>query len=325
LSSWTKATVAAIADVTPSIREILLTPAGGAKDFTPGSHINVRIHVGAQAEERSYSLVGLPRDGHYRIAVKRQPDGRGGSLSMHGLAPGDTVDVSGPHNNFPISFGRPDYLLIAGGVGITPIVGMALALKRSGARFRLVHAVRETAELAFRDELDAVLGNTWQRAVSAEGNRLNLTAALSGVAPDGEVYICGPVSLLADARREWSRMNRSPELFRFESFASSGHFPTLPFRVELPHLGIHVDVGANETMLDAMRRANVGMMSSCQRGECGLCAVSVLAASGVIDHRDVFLSESEKAKGTRMCACVSRAVGGTIAIDNGYQEIHPLL
>lgn len=322
---WTKAVVVSITDATPSIREIVLRPEGGAQDFLPGSYVDVRLEVGMQPEQRSYSLVGLAQKTDYRIAVKREADGRGGSIAMHQLAPGDIVEVSEPRSNFTVSFGRPDYLLVAGGVGITPIIGMALALKQSGAQFRLIYAARDAAELAFKDELDAALGSAWQPAVSAEGARLDLGAVLNSVAPGGEVYICGPMRMLNEAQQEWRRLNRSPELLRFENFASSGNFPTLPFQVEVPQLDVLVEVGAAESVLDAMRRAGVPMMSSCERGECGLCIVSVLDASSTIDHRDVFLSQAEKAEGTKMCACVSRAVGGTISIDNGFRETHPLL
>src|SRR5262249_53056366 len=154
-------------------------------------------------------------------------------------------------------------------------------------------------------ELDAALGSAWEPAVSAKGNRVDLKAALNSVQPGGEVYICGPMRMLNEAQHEWHRLGRSADLLRFENFGAGGHLPAIPFRVEVPALGVQVDVGATETVLDAVRRAGVNMMSSCERGECGLCVVSVLDASSVIDHRDVFLSEAEKATGTKMCACVS--------------------
>jgi ferredoxin-NADP reductase len=324
-SRWKNAVVESTADVTGAIREIRLTPDDGVADYAPGSHIDVVVRIGAREDTRTYSLVGLPGLPFYRIAVRRSPNGRGGSMAMFELSPGDRVRISEPKNSFALSFHCPDYLLIAGGVGITPLLGMAAALKETRARMRLIYAARTAADVGFADELDRHLGTAWQRAISADGTRLDVRSALQTVLPDGEVYVCGPAGLLDEARREWTALGRPVENLRFETFASSGHFDPQPFRVDIPHVGKSVLVGENESMLEALRRADIDVLFDCLRGECGLCAVPVLEASGAIDHRDVFLSAAQKEQNNVICTCVSRSVGGSIKIDNGYRERHAIL
>jgi vanillate O-demethylase ferredoxin subunit len=238
------------------------------------------------------------------------------------LAEGDVVRISEPRNNFPLSFDRPDYLMVAAGIGITPIIGMALALKRRGARVRLIYAASASDELAFARELDEQFDGVWERAVSSAGTRMNVRSALASVLPDGEVYICGPTRLLEEARAEWQALGRRIESLRFETFASGGNFAARPFTVKLPHLGMQIEVRGTETIVEALRRANVDVLFDCLRGECGLCALPVLALEGEIDHRDVFLSAAEKKEGTRICACVSRIVGEAISLDNGFRAHH---
>jgi ferredoxin-NADP reductase len=127
---WINARVVGIADVTPTVREIKLKPEIEARPFSPGSHVEVDLEVGRGRIKRCYSLVGVSGDAHYRIGVKRSPQGRGGSLRMFGFNEGGTLRISEPRNSFKLLLDRPDYLLIAGGIGITPIIGMAIALRR---------------------------------------------------------------------------------------------------------------------------------------------------------------------------------------------------
>ncbi len=324
-TAWSRAVVESIEDATPHIRTVILRPLAGFVSYAPGSHIEIQVETGQRTETRHYSLVGLPVGGRYRIAVKHSPDGLGGSRAMWRLAPGDHVTISQPKNDFALSFGRADYLLIAGGIGITPLLGMALALKQRGASFRLVYAARRQEDLAFAAELDAGLGGAWQSACSAARGRIDVRQLLSTLDAAGEVYVCGPMTLLDAVKAEWSQLGRPLERLRFESFASSGHFAAMPFEVELPRLRLKVSVGAHESMIDALARSGVAVMADCRRGECGLCALPVLSATSPIDHRDVFLSEAERQQNARICACVSRAAGGTIVIDDGYRDRHDIL
>jgi vanillate O-demethylase ferredoxin subunit len=119
--------------------------------------------------------------------------------------------------------------------------------------------------------------------------------------------------MLEAAKLAWQRSGRPVEQLRFETFGNSGRFASEPFRVKIPRLGIEIDVPRNRTMLDALEAAGIDMIFDCRRGECGLCALTILEVDGVVDHRDVFFSEAEKAANTKLCTCVSRVAGGSVA------------
>jgi vanillate monooxygenase ferredoxin subunit len=263
---------------------------------------------------RNYSAVGLGTDGLYRIAVKRLPDSRGGSAYMWSLAPSAHLRISTPGNNFELSRGCPEYLLLAGGIGITPIFSMALALVEAGASFRLLYAVRRYQDLALADELRHRIGDRLQVFVSSEGQRVDIRAEIARLQPDGEFYVCGPIGMLEDAKREWQRSGRPVDQLRFETFGNSGRFASEPFKVRIPRLGREIDVPVNQTMLDALESAGVEVIFDCRKGECGLCALPILEVEGIVDHRDVFFSEEEKAANTKLCTCVSRVIG-SITVD----------
>ncbi|MDP1685649.1 ferredoxin reductase, partial [Hydrogenophaga sp.] len=149
--NWQSARVAALRDVTPTVREFIITPAhGSAERWAPGAHLMVRLNVAGRLQTRSYSLVGLPEDAAgYRIAVKCLMDGHGGSRAMWQLAVGDSIEVSSPQNHFPLAWLAPATLLVAGGIGITPMVSMAQALVKRGLPVTLLYSARSEAELAF--------------------------------------------------------------------------------------------------------------------------------------------------------------------------------
>ncbi|MBB6255101.1 PDR/VanB family oxidoreductase [Nitrospirillum iridis] len=318
-AEWGPARLLATRDVADGVRQFDILPEGAAPAHGPGSHIQVQVLIQGQPDVRHYSLVGEAGDGVLRIAVKRLPDSRGGSAYMWGLEPGARLMVSAPLNHFELSVGRPDYLLIAGGIGITPISSMARALARRGAPFRLLYAARRAADLAYAEELGAVLGDRLTLFVDADGRFIDFPAELARVAPGGEVYICGPAPMMAAARRAWEALGRPPADFRLETFGAGGGQPAQPFVARVPRLDVEVTVRADQTLLSALREAGADLMYDCQRGECGLCALDVLdVAGGCLDHRDVFLSERQKAEGRQMCVCVSRATG-TVTLDTGHR------
>ncbi len=318
---WSAAKVAGITELTSSIRLIEIAPAGGhAEPWRPGAHINVGVMVGGRPETRSYSLVGRPEPGLYRIAVRRAPDSRGGSAYMHGLEAGKTLKISNPQILFEIDWQAPEALLIAGGIGITPILGMAEAIAEHGTPMRLAYCGKRRADMAFLAELEDRLGERLSLHVSEEGNRIDLDHALAALSRDAVCYVCGPMRLLDAVRAAWARAGRSPTRLHFETFGSSGHFAAEPFEVLIPRHDVRVTVGAHELLLQALRAAGVEVLSDCERGECGLCALDVIEAEGAIDHRDVFFSEEQKAFGGRLCTCVSRAIGGRLVLDTAYRS-----
>ncbi len=302
-------------DLTPDIRLFEIEPSGTFVAPNAGSHINVAVQIGERPDVRSYSIVGPCTDGVYRIAVKLLKDTRGGSAYMWSLAPGALLSISGPANHFDLSRGRGEYLLLAGGIGITPIFTMALALAQAGANFKLLYACRRHQDLALADELRERIGERLHVFVGEDDNRIDLAAEIARLAPDGEFYVCGPIGMLENAKRQWQQSGRPAEQLRFETFGNSGRYASEPFTVKIPRLGMQVDVPQNVTMLDALEAAGIEMISDCRRGECGLCALTIIEADGIVDHRDVFFSDAEKATNNKLCTCVSRVVRGSITVD----------
>ncbi len=323
IETWTTARVRRVRNITPTIRLFELVPADGSPAQIPlGGHLNVTVMVGERADTRSYSLIGPAMPDAYRIAVKLSPESRGGSAYMWSLQEGTQLSISSPRSHFDIEFRRPEYLVIAGGIGITPLVGMAHALARSGSPVRMAYCVRNRDELAFADDLRGVLGDRLQTYVSAEGQRLDLRAALTALAPGGLAVVCGPLPLLDEVRRVWRALGRPHPDLRFETFGSSGTLAAEPFRLRIATGGQESDersiqeivVPESQSILDALEAAGFGVISDCRRGECGVCAINIVDIDGTVDHRDVFFSEHQKHENKMLCACVSRAVG-TLTID----------
>lgn len=316
IDDWVRGHVRAIRDLAPDIRMLEIEPPAGAfAPPTPGSHLRIALELHGRPDRRSYSLVGPCEDGRWRIAVKRLAESRGGSEHMWSLAPGAPLLVSGPHNHFPLSRGRPAYLLVAGGIGITPIYSMALALAKRGTDFRLLYAARNREGAALASELGAVIGDRLELFLDEDGARLDLEAAFAALPEGGEAYVCGPIGMLEAAKRAWEAAEHPREALRFETFGNSGAYASEAFRIRIPRLDRVIEVPPNRTMLEALESAGVAMISDCRRGECGICALDILSVEGEVDHRDVFFSDEEKAGNAKLCTCVSRAVKGDIVLD----------
>ncbi len=312
---WRPAKLLRTRDLSPDIRLFEIEPSGDFVVPKPGSHINVTVQIGERPDVRSYSIVGPCTDGLYRIAVKLLGDSRGGSAYMWSLRPGAQLTISTPGNHFDLGRGRPEYLLLAGGIGITPIFTMALALADIQANFRVLYACRRREDAALAEELRERIGDRLQMFIDEEGGRVDLVGEIARLAPGGELYVCGPIGMLEAAKRAWQQSGRPVDQLRFETFGNSGRFASQPFKVNIPRLDLVVDVPQNQTMLDALEGAGVAMISDCRRGECGLCALHILEVDGIVDHRDVFFSDEEKAANAKLCTCVSRVAGRSITID----------
>ncbi|HEV2676302.1 MAG TPA: PDR/VanB family oxidoreductase [Aliidongia sp.] len=309
--------VRAIHEPARDVRLFELVPeTGAATPYPAGSHLTVMLSDGLA---RSYSLIGEePTDGAWWIAVKRVVPSRGGSAAMWALEAGAILTVTEPRSHFDLALGRPDYLLIAGGIGITPLVGMAERLVRLGHRPRLIYAARSRDQMAFIDRLQPLLGDGLTLIVDDEGGSLDLAGEITRLHADGEIYMCGPAGMMAAAQAAWQQAGRLPTRLRFETFGSSGNRPAVPFTVHVRDHGRDVLVPADRSLLDALADEGIELAYDCLRGECGLCVVEVAAPASAIDHRDVFLSAHQKQAGARLCACVSRA-DGKITIDTGYR------
>ncbi|MBC8793952.1 MAG: oxidoreductase [Tagaea sp. CACIAM 22H2] len=315
-AQWTDARVRAIRDVTHDVREFEIVPENGAiLTYAPGAHIDVGVMVADAPQTRSYSLIGVPGGDCYRIAVKRVSPSRGGSAYMWRLAPGDRLRATEPKSAFAVEFGRAAYLLIAGGIGITPLVGMAQMLAKRGADVRMLYAVRSDRDLAFAETLRDALGDRLDLRI---GGQIDFVAEFAKLKPGTVAALCGPIPMLEAARGAWEAAKLPIADLRWETFGSSGRMASAPFKVRVPSHDLEFDVPADASLLDALRKAGIDAISDCRKGECGLCAMDVVACEGEIDHRDVFLSPEEKAHGRKLCVCVSRA-RGVLTLDSGWR------
>ncbi|WOH80555.1 PDR/VanB family oxidoreductase [Bradyrhizobium sp. BEA-2-5] len=315
IETWTPATLIATRDLTSSIREFLIRPEifDGAA-YPVGSHIDVAVTVDGRPETRSYSLIGEADRAGYRIAVRRAEDSRGGSRYMWSLAPGARLTITLPTSLLPIDWSRRHYCLIAGGIGITPLIGAAQALDRRKAEFSLHYAMRSREGAVYLDVLATLLNERLVVHAGNEGRRLDLDTLFASLPPDAMTLFCGPMQMLDAARRAWTSAGRALADLRYETFGSSGLLPTEGFRVRLADRGIEVEIPRDRSMLDALKAAGYEVISDCRRGECGVCAIDLVHIDGEVDHRDVFFSENQKRANEKICACVSRA-RGTITVD----------
>ncbi|KAA0024954.1 PDR/VanB family oxidoreductase [Antrihabitans cavernicola] len=282
-------------------------PDGGAvPSWQPGSHLDFHLPSGRR---RQYSLCGdATLTDTYTVAVRRIPDGGGGSIEMHALAPGDVVTVRGPRNGFPYTGGGPA-LFIAGGIGITPIVAMVRAARESGIDWRLVYSGRSRDSMPFLDEIES-----WEQdrvcILTDDANGLPTVADLLEDAPvDGSVYCCGPTAMLAMVRAGFGETGSSA--LHFERFGAPPVVDGTPFQVQLVNSGVVLDVPADVSALSVIKERVPGIGYSCQQGFCGTCKVRVLAGSP--DHRESRLTPTEQRD--HMLICVSRADGGRLVLD----------
>ena len=313
--NWSPATLVATRDLAPGIREFILRPDGYAcAPYPVGSHIKVSVFIAGQADVRSYSLVGEADPRGYRIAVRFAEDSRGGSRYLWSLQPGARLDVTSPTSLLQVDWQRQHYCLVAGGIGITPLVGAAQALMRKTPNVALHYAVRSRGDAAYLDELSPLLGDRLAVYAADQAQRLDLAGLFAGLPAGTAVLFCGPMWMLDAARAAWAACGRASSDLNYETFGSSGRLATEPFKVRLRGSGEEIIVPRDRSMLDVLNAAGHEVMADCRRGECGVCAIDVVAVEGEIDHRDVFFSDEQKHDNRKLCACVSRA-HGVVTID----------
>jgi ferredoxin-NADP reductase len=276
--------------------------------WRPGAHLDIHLPSG---RVRQYSLCGEPtRQDSYRIAVRRIPDGGGGSAEMHDvLSVGSQVTTNGPRNAFPLTvpgYGSPTQRLrfVAAGIGITPILPMMRHVDALEVEWSMIYAGRSRDSLPFLDEV-AEFGDRIE--IRTDDERGVPTAdQLLGACPDGTaVYACGPAPMLTAIRAALA-VRDNVEL-HFERFAAPPVIDGEEFSVRVASTGVTVQVGAEETLLSALQRADVWPPYSCRQGFCGTCRARVL--DGGVDHRDTLLTAPERADGM-MLICISRAAKG---------------
>lgn len=284
-------------------------PAGAPlPTFAPGAHLAVQVPNGAT---RTYSLCGSPADrDRYLIAVKRDPSGRGGSVSLvDGVRPGDLVQVSAPRNLFGLVDGALGYVFVAGGIGITPILSMIHHLRDTGgAPFHLYYLTRNAASAAFLPELrdPALTGHVTVHHDDGDPDQAFDLWPVFETPTKAHIYCCGPRPLM-DAVRDMTG-HWPDSAVHFEDFGSELVRPRAddaPFTVKLARGGEVLAVPVGTSILEAMRAHGRLVPSSCESGTCGTCKTAVL--SGDVDHRDMVLTPAERR--TAMMVCVSRGRG----------------
>jgi vanillate O-demethylase ferredoxin subunit len=309
--------VAQVKSLTPNIKmfEFVAADGGELPPFEAGAHIDVKTASGF----RSYSLANDPTERHHYVtAVLREHSGQGGSRWMHEeLKPDVTVKASVPIQNFPLVEGADKSLLLAGGIGITPMLAMSHRLLAIGANFHLYYCTRSAEETAFRDENKALLGDrvTFIHDGGDPSKGLNLKETFGTQPVDTHLYVCGPGGLLRavqGATAHWRDNTVHYELFAStkteEQKAESKAKSRETFEVELAQSGVTLTIPPDKSILDVLLDNGFGVPYACEDGWCGACTVGLI--SGKADHRDEFLSDADKEEGKKIQVCVSRAMPG---------------
>lgn len=283
--------------------------------WEPGAHLDLYLPSG---RIRQYSLCSDPADRTlYRVAVLRVADGRGGSIEIHdGSLVGRELKVIGPRNHFALC-GAENYLLIAGGIGVTPLLAMARELTRLGRRWSMIYGGRARASMAFTTEL-AALGGPLDIVPQDERGLPELETAIRACPPDTAVYCCGPESLLQAVQPLCARYLAAGALHveRFNAAPTGTASETgqdRAFEVKLAQSGHMFIVPPGRSVLDAVLDVLPDTPYSCRDGYCGTCEVTVL--EGTPEHRDEVLTEAERDSGETMMICVSRAKSRRLKLD----------
>ncbi len=287
---------------------------GALPAFTAGAHIDLHLPIGLL---RNYSLLNDSRDTHrYVVAVGLDAASRGGSRYIHDeMRVGATIPISAPRNHFPLVETAPHVVLIAGGIGVTPIVCMARRLDELGRSYEAHLAAREPSRAAFVDELRALGGPVRTHFDSEHGGApLDFSPIIAAAPAGAHFYCCGPVPMLSafEAATDAMSDRAHVEYFKAKEQPVSASPPGF-FTVTLARSGKTVEVAADKSIIEALLDVGVQADYSCQDGVCGTCETKVLA--GLPEHRDSLLSKAERESNKTMMICVSRCLGDSLTLD----------
>lgn len=315
---WLSVVVSRVTDTASNTRIIELTSTSESlPDYEAGAHIAVRC----DGLVRHYSLFGpMVSPSFYRIAVKRELQSRGGSKWLFEAAvPGASLTISKPRNNFPLIMDKSQYLFIAGGIGVTPILAMLQTLRKANVRTRLVHLCRSPEDFAFAEHLDieGAHHDVHFHFDSQAGGVYDILKELQGHDAATEIYCCGPTPLMNAVQDFADKSGRSNQ-FHFEFFSAEpiekiGSDSAPGFLIIAQKSDKRIEVHRNESVLAALRKTGIEIESECEDGVCGTCVVRVL--EGTPDHRDFVLTRAERDSGDRMATCVSRSKTPQIVLD----------
>jgi vanillate O-demethylase ferredoxin subunit len=285
--------------------------------FSAGAHIDIEAAPGLV---RQYSLLNDPAErNRYQIGVLREPASRGGSQAMHRLQVGDVVYIAGPRNNFSLHPGAHHSWLLAGGIGVTPLLCMARQLHREKHGFTLDYCIRSSAQAAYVDKLQS---SPFAFAVhihyddGGDEQRLHIDERLAEMPPGTHLYICGPAGFMAwcvDAAARAGVPDAQVHLEYFKAAEPTGTETEKAFDIKLASSGAVFTVATDANILSVLRDNGISLPASCESGVCGTCLTTVLA--GTPDHRDVYLSKQERERGDVILPCCSRAFSPLLVLD----------
>jgi ferredoxin-NADP reductase/predicted pyridoxine 5'-phosphate oxidase superfamily flavin-nucleotide-binding protein len=310
--------IAGIRQLTPEIRAYELRSLDEAPlpKITAGAHIQVPVKLAdGQLAWRNYSISSNPeRTDCYEIAVKLEEKGSGGSLAVHqDYQMGLLLNCKLPENFFPLVKSKPPTILIAGGIGITAIKSMALALLNSNVEFELHYAGRTIKDMAYADRLSKQLGGKLQLYPSIEGQKLSIKKLMAQQSAQSHFYLCGPTGMINDFKQCAVELKIKNDRIHYEHFSTQLADSAKPCQLTLTQSKIKIDVASDQTLLDAVLAAGIDVPFSCTAGECKSCVVNV-AKDTSIEHLDNCLTEHERASG-KMCLCVSRPKSTSLQLD----------
>lgn len=303
--------------ITPQIKRLKLVSVTGSAlpHFSGGAHTVVTMQDNEKTVRNPYSLMSSPFDASsYEISVLRVPNSRGGSIFIHDrLHEGSEVDISYPVNLFPLDRRAKKHLLIAGGIGITPFMAMMMQATRENMPFELHYGMKSPEAGAYWQLLKSVHGPRVKTYFESAGEKVPITCILDGQPLGTHLYVCGPAAMIDWVLAEAHEAGWPEENLHYERFSAPP--PGKPFEVELTRAKRTITVGSSQSILEAIEAAGLAAPYLCRGGACGQCETKVTACSGTIEHNDHFLSDAEKASGTKIMICVSRTDGGKLGLD----------
>jgi vanillate O-demethylase ferredoxin subunit len=300
---------------TSDIVSLELVSADGAPlaNYTPGAHIDVHVAPGLI---RQYSLYEPPGSSSYFIAVKREAQSRGGSAGIHaGVNPGDVLTISTPRNNFALAADASHSILLAGGIGVTPIASIAGHLRCVGASYAIHYFARSAKDAALRARLER---DHRERLHAHYIDPADVAALLREIIPTFQtglhVYLCGPtafMNLVQETIPNWPA--DAVHIEHFVNDALGDGLAAGAFTVELAQSGLSFVIGPDESIVEVLASNGVDVPTSCEQGVCGTCITKVL--EGRPDHRDVYMTDEEHAAGDQITPCVSRCLDEKLVLD----------
>jgi ferredoxin-NADP reductase/cytochrome P450 len=313
--AWIEAVVTARRQEADGIISLTLHDLNGSPlpAFDAGAHVDLRVKEGLV---RQYSISSDPADQtHYRLGIFQTPDSRGGSRTIHDqLFAGHVIKISRPRNNFPLRSNAGKSILIAGGIGITPLLSMATHLDRKGATFEVHYCTRSASRTAFKSEL-AQFGSRTRiyHDDDPEVGRFELESVLKTPSPDTHIYICGPKGFMEFVTSGATRLGWRSEQVHVEHFGAEIDTDGDPFTVVAARSGRSVEVHPGQTIAEALMTIDVPFDTSCRSGVCGTCLTRVI--EGTPDHRDFVQTEIEKAANDKIAICCSRSRTRQLILD----------